>query len=285
MTGILYVVGTPIGNLNDITLRALEILKSVDLIACEDTRQTLKLLNHYNIKNKLTAYHKFNESKKSKNLINELKSGINVAVVTDAGTPCISDPGYILIKEAHLNNIQVIGVPGASACITALSVSGIDTSEFSFIGFLPTDNKKFNSKIEEMQDSFINTFIIYESPKRLIKLIEKLKTHFKNSKVYIASDITKIHERGFFGNIEDVYANISNDINIEKGEYVIVLEKEQMKQEKELTSYSIEAEIVNIIVSEQCTLKDAINILSEDKRFKKNDVYAASLNLKAIFKN
>ena len=138
--GILYVVATPIGNLGDISLRALEILKSVDIIACEDTRQTLKLLNHFEIKKKLVAYHKFNETSKSYSLIQDLKNGLDIAIVTDAGTPCISDPGYILVKEARENNIPVIAIPGASAVVSALSVSGLDTAKFSFIGFLSTDN-------------------------------------------------------------------------------------------------------------------------------------------------
>ena len=134
--GTLYVVATPIGNLGDISLRALEILKNVDIIACEDTRQTIKLLNHFEIKKKLVAYHKFNENSKSSSLIQDLKSGLDIAVVTDAGTPCISDPGYILVKEARENDIPVIAIPGASAVVSALSVSGLDTSKFSFIGFL-----------------------------------------------------------------------------------------------------------------------------------------------------
>ena len=168
--GTLYVVATPIGNLNDITFRALDILKNVDIIACEDTRQTLKLLNHYNIKKKLVAYHKFNEIEKTPSLIENLKNGLNIAVVTDAGTPCISDPGYILVKCAHENNIEVIAIPGASASVSALSVSGLETKQFSFIGFLPVDNTKFNQEIEKMIESSINTFVIYESPKRIVKL-------------------------------------------------------------------------------------------------------------------
>ena len=229
--GILYVVATPIGNLSDISFRALEILKGVDVIACEDTRQSLKLLNHYEIKNKLVSYHKFNESEKCGSIINDLKSGKNVAIITDAGTPCISDPGYVLIREAHVNNIDVIGIPGASAVVTALSISGLDTSLFSFIGFLPTDTSKFNNQIEIMLNSDIRTFVIYESPKRLVKLVEKLKNIFVKSNIFIASDLTKIHERNFFGKIEEVYDIIKNDVNIEKGEYVIVLEKAPIVKE------------------------------------------------------
>lgn len=281
--GTLYVVATPIGNLNDITFRALEILKSVDIIACEDTRQTLKLLNHYEIKNKLVAYHKFNEKEKTGFLINDLNNGLNIAIVTDAGTPCISDPGYILIKEAHENNIEVIGIPGASAVVTALSVSGLDTSEFSFIGFLPVDNTKFKEEIDKILKSSINTFVIYESPKRIVKLFSKLVDYFPNSNVYIASDLTKIHERGFYGKIEDVYEQIKNDSNIEKGEYAIVLQKNGIKEEVK-DDISLEALIVDTMKKNNCTVKEAIELInSKDNNIKKNDLKDASLNLKKIF--
>ena len=281
--GTLYVVATPIGNLNDITFRALEILKNVDIIACEDTRQTLKLLNHYEIKNKLVAYHKFNEKEKTGSLINDLNKGLNIAIVTDAGTPCISDPGYILIKEAHENNIEVIGIPGASAVVTSLSVSGLDTSQFSFIGFLPVDNTKFKEEIDKMLKSSINTFVIYESPKRIVKLFSKLVDYFPNSNIYIASDLTKIHERGFFGKIETIYEQIKNDSNIEKGEYAIVLQKNNIVEEVKET-ISLEAKIVDEMVKNNCTIKDAIELINnKDSNIKKNDLKEASLNLKKLF--
>lgn len=281
--GTLYIVATPIGNLEDITFRALDVLKSVDIIACEDTRQSLKLLNHYNIKNKLIAYHKFNERGKSSSIIEDLKSGKDVAVITDAGTPCISDPGYILVKEAQENGIKVLGIPGASATVTALSISGLDTSEFSFIGFLSTDNTKFNNQIEKMQKSLINTFIIYESPKRIVKLFEKLKDYFPRSYVFIASDLTKLHERSFYGRIEKVYDEIKNDPNIEKGEYAIILEKQGNIEEEKEDVISLEALLIDTMVKEKCSSKDAIkSICEKNKKIKKNDLYEASLNLKNI---
>ena len=281
--GKLYVVATPIGNLGDITFRALDVLKNVDIIACEDTRQTLKLLNHYDIKKKLVAYHKFNEIEKSKTLINDLKKDLDIAIVTDAGTPCISDPGYILVKEAHENGIEVIAIPGASASISSLSISGLDTKQFSFIGFLSTDNTKFNEEIDKLKESQINTFVIYESPKRIVKLFSKLIDNFPNSQVYIASDLTKIHERGFFGKIEDVYEIIKSDPNIEKGEYVIILEKEERKIESK-EEVSNEALLIDTMVKNNCNIKDAINILCENnKNIKKNELKEASLNIKKIF--
>jgi len=279
--GKLYIVATPIGNLNDISFRALEILKNVDIIACEDTRQTLKLLNHYEIKKKLVAYHKFNEKDKTNSLVKELLNGINIALVTDAGTPCISDPGYILVSAAHKNDIEVYAIPGASAVVSALSVSGLDTHEFSFIGFLPIDNTKFKLEILKMKKSEINTFVIYESPKRIVKLIGKLKEYFKDSQIFIASDLTKIHERAIFGNIRDVYEKITNDPNIEKGEYVIVLEKKKTEFVSEKEDISFEAMIIDTMKKNTCSMKDAINKLCE-KGIKKNNLKDAGLNIKKM---
>ena len=281
--GNLYIVATPIGNLQDITFRALDILKNVDYIACEDTRQTIKLLNHYDIKNKLVAYHKFNELSKSNFIIDDLKTGMNIAIVTDAGTPCISDPGYIVIKKAREENINIYAIPGASAVVSALSVSGVDTSNFTFIGFLPVDNTKFNEEINKIKESKINTFVIYESPKRIVKLFSKLKDIFPQSIVYIASDLTKIHERGFFGTIEEVYEQITNDPNIEKGEYAIVLQKNDKTDSKEEIEISLEAIIVDYMIKNNCSSKEAIKGISEkNKNIRKNDLYEASLNLKNL---
>ena len=233
----------------------------------------------------MTAYHKFNERSKSGAIIEKILNGSDVALVSDAGTPCISDPGYELVKLARENKIEVIGIPGPSALITALSISGLDTSNFTFIGFLPVDNKKLREKIEQIKKSSFSTFIIYESPKRLLKLVELLKENFMDSKIFIASDLTKIHERSFFGNIEEVYDIIKNDEKIEKGEYVVVLEKKLEKIELvEKKDYSIEAELIDIIVKEKCDMKTAIKILNEkNKNLKKNDIYNASLNIKKIF--
>lgn len=282
MAGKLYVVATPIGNLNDISKRALDTLQEADLIACEDTRQTIKLLNHYDIKTKMVSYHKFNEKDKANSLVKDLLEGKNIALVSDAGTPCISDPGYNLVKEAREAGIPVFGIPGASATVTALSVSGLATTSFSFLGFLSNDTSKFNEEIDLMKDSKIRTFIIYESPKRIVKLVNRLKDEFPNSMIYIASDLTKIHERGFYGSIEDVYNTIKEDENIEKGEYALILEK---CEEKNISSeeVSLEALIVDKMIKENISMKDAIKeVNDENKDIKKNDLYKASLNLKDL---
>ena len=285
--GTLYVVGTPIGNLNDITFRALDILKNVDYIACEDTRQSLKLLNHYEIKKKLVAYHKFNENTKSNPIIDDLISGMDVAIITDAGTPCISDPGYILIRKAHENNINVVAVPGASAVVSSLSVSGLDTKQFAFIGFLPKENSKIKEELDKIKTSSFNTFVLYESPKRIVKLIGKLAEVLPDSKIYIASDLTKIHERGFYGNILEVYNEIQNDENVEKGEYAIVLEKNNNEDNSDIdndSNMSVESKLVDLMVKKNITLKDAIAELSTIEKVGKKEIYNASLNLKNLIK-
>jgi 16S rRNA (cytidine1402-2'-O)-methyltransferase len=279
--GILYVVGTPIGNLGDISIRALEILKDVDYVACEDTRQSIKIFNHYNIKKKLISYHKYNENSKSNVIIDDLLNGKNIAIITDAGTPCISDPGYILVKKCHENGIKVLAIPGACAAISSLSVSGIDTSHFTFIGFLPTENSKLIKELHNIKESFVDTFVIYESPKRILKLFSKLIELFPNSLVYISSDLTKIYEKGYYGKIEEIYEQLKQNDKIDKGEYVIILNKNKIISEIDKEdNITIEAEILDIIIKQKCTIKDAIDFLKNTKKYKKNELYAASLDLK-----
>ncbi len=281
--GILYVVGTPIGNLNDITFRAVDVLKNVDYIACEDTRQSLKLLNHYDIKKKLVSYHKFNENSKSEVVLNDLLSGKNIALISDAGTPCISDPGYVLIRKCHENGITVLAIPGACATIASLSISGIDTSDFSFIGFLPTEKSKLVEKLNKIKEDSINTFVIYESPKRILKLFSKLIDIFPNCLVYVASDLTKIHEKGYYGTIELVYKELTMNEKIEKGEYVIIIHKNNKREiEEQINNLSIESMIIDVIIKKKCTIKEAIEELRKSNNYKKNELYSASLNLKNI---
>ena len=206
---------------------------------------------------------------------------MDVAIVTDAGTPCISDPGYIVIKKAREEKINVFAIPGA--VISSLSVSGIDTSNFAFVGFLPVDNTKFNEEIDKIKSSKINTFVIYESPKRIVKLFGKIKEFFPQSIVFVASDLTKIHERGFFGTIEDVYEQMNNDSNIEKGEYAIVLQKKEEEENAKEDELSLEAMIVDTMVKNQVSTKEAIKKLTEEnKNIRKNDLYEASLRLKNL---
>lgn len=227
----LYIVATPIGNLDDITFRAINTLKSVDYILCEDTRQTQKILSNFDIKNKkLVSYHQHSDDKKIENIIELLKAGNNIALVTDAGTPCISDPGYILIstvREELGNNVKVIPIPGASAVISALSVSGFNLSSFLFLGFIPNKNgrEKFIKKIVE-DNKHVSCF--YESCYRIEKLLDQIEKIFKennqeNRNIFIIREITKMFETSYFGNINDVKEQIKNDKI--KGEFVVVIDK------------------------------------------------------------
>ena len=233
--GILYLVATPIGNLEDITFRAIKILQEVDLIAAEDTRQTLKLLNYYKISKPLISYHRHNEDTRSDILIEKINEGKSIAVVTDAGTPGISDPGEEIVKEAIKNNIKIVPIPGACAMINALIASGLNTKEFAFYGFLPLNKK--NRK--EIIDEIINegkTTIIYEAPHRIINTLNEFLNIFGDINIVVAKEITKIHEQFFRGKISEVI----NLINSPKGEFIIILEIKKIKKENELNNLSIE---------------------------------------------
>ncbi len=281
--GTLFVVATPIGNLNDLSPRAIETLRSADYILVEDTRQTIKLLNHFDIKNKMVSYHKFNEKERSSEIISDLKDGKNVALVSDAGTPCISDPGYILVKVALENDIKVLGVPGCSAVITALSIGGLDTSSFTFYGFVPTENKPRKELFNKIKESYIKTKVVYESPKRIIKLLKDLKNEIPGCVVSVCSELTKLHESCIHGKIEDVYEKMKDDPNSLKGEYVILISNEPKKLEE--TSISIEALLIDVMVKENCSIKEAVNLVNkQNEDYSKKDIYNAGLKLKDILK-
>ena len=231
--GTLFVVATPIGNLNDFSKRAEETLRQSNLILVEDTRQTIKLLNHFDIKVKMLSYHKFNERERVSEIINLLNEGNDISLVSDAGTPCISDPGYILIKEALENDIKVIGIPGCSAVITSLSVSGLDTSSFAFYGFVPTENKAKKELFERIKHASVKTKVIYESPKRIIKLLEYIKKEIPGCVVSVCTELTKVHEHTNYGKIEEVYEKMKDDPNSLKGEYVVLINNEREKENEE----------------------------------------------------
>lgn len=281
--GTLYVVATPIGNLNDMTKRAIETLKEVDIILCEDTRTSMKLLNNFNIKNKLMSYHKYNEQEQTKNIIKLLKQDKNIAIITDAGTPCISDPGYILVKEARENNITVIPIGGISALTTALSASGIETDKFTFQGFFPRETKEKIKLLEELNQTTIKVHIFYESPKRIIKTLEYLKNNLDIEKISIFKELTKLHEKNYYGSLEEVLNKLQNEEKTNQGEYTFIIKTKQ-KQEKE-QNISLEALIIDKLIKEQKTIKEIVEILNkENKNISKKDLYNASLNLKQILK-
>lgn len=219
MAGKLYLIATPIGNLGDITYRAVEILNKVDIIAAEDTRHSLKLLNYLKISKPMISYHRHNEETKTEELIRILKQDKNIGLITDAGTPGISDPGEEVVKEAIKENLEVIPIPGACALINALIASGLGTKEFAFYGFLPLDKKLRNDKLEDISNQN-KTIIFYEAPHRLEKTLKEMMERFGDIEIVIAKELTKIHETFIRGKISEILTNIG-DV---KGEYIILFE-------------------------------------------------------------
>ena len=224
---MLYVVATPIGNLKDISLRAIETLKSVDMILAEDTRVTKRLLTHYDIENNLVSYHAHNEHNKTQKIIEELKQGKDIALVSDAGTPGISDPGYLLVKACRENGIDVVAIPGASAFVTALASAGLPSDRFHFEGFLP--NKKGRNKRWQFLKEYPYTIILYESPYRIIKLLEEIcENTGADTKVVIARELTKIYEEVINDTCINHLERLKNKEKI-KGEFVIIISKQKEK--------------------------------------------------------
>lgn len=283
----LYVVATPIGNLNDMSKRGIETLENVDLILAEDTRHTLKLLNSFNIKTRMEAYHKFNEKKKSNEIIEKMKeTEMDIAIVTDAGTPCISDPGFELVKEAHENGIEVYGVPGCSAVINALSISGFDTLSFSFVGFIPRENKELKDFYSMIEKNETYSIVCYESPKRIIKSLSTMKECLGDIELAVMSDMTKLFERTYRGTISEVLHMLEENDNAEKGEYAIVLNNKSFHKEAEEVqgdAQTLEGMIVDEMTKNGMNMKEAIKTVSEKHKISKSEVYDASLNLKSMF--
>ena len=275
MSGKIYLVATPIGNLEDITLRALKTLKEVDLIAAEDTRNTLKLLNHFEISKPLISYHRHNEEFKVDGLIEKVKNGKNIAIVSDAGTPGISDPGEVIVKDAIKNNIEVIPIPGACAAINALIASGLDTSEFSFFGFLPLNKKLRNEKIEEIKNEN-KTAIIYEAPHKLKTTLADLKNILQDRKIVIARELTKIHEEFIRGSIDDIILKSENL----KGEMIILIEGAKNKKiENPLNELTLD-EQYEFYKEQGLDKKDIIKKIAKDRGVNKNEIYMNFVNKK-----
>lgn len=274
MKGKLYLVATPIGNLDDITIRAINILKEVDIIAAEDTRHTLKLLNHFNIKKPLISYYKEVEKNKSTMLISKLLEGKNIALVSDAGTPAISDPGEEIVKEAIKNNIQIIPIPGACAFINALISSGFSTREFIFIGFLSINNKEKKEKLNELKNQD-KTLIFYEAPHRLEGTLKIIFEILGDRNVVLARELTKVYEEFIRGKISEVI----NKINNIKGEFVILVEgTEKRDEEKEfLNSLSLE-EHYNYYLNFNLSKKEIIKKIAKDRNTNKNEIYKYFFN-------
>lgn len=279
--GKLYLVPTPIGNLKDITLRALEVLESVDIVAAEDTRQSIKLLNHFNIKKTLISYHQHNEQGKSEDLIERLKEGKNIALVSDAGTPGISDPGSVIVLKCIEEGIDFEVLTGATAVTTALVYSGMDTTKFIFRGFLPRENKDRKAVIDELKDRK-ETLIFYEAPHRLKETLGFLKDNLGNRKIAICRELTKLHEEILRFTLEEALMYYEEK-NI-KGEFVLVVEGKSeedilMEERSKWEDLSIEDHIKSYI-NEGFSKKDAIKKVAKDRSLSKSEVYKYSIELK-----
>ncbi|MBR3039520.1 MAG: 16S rRNA (cytidine(1402)-2'-O)-methyltransferase [Lachnospiraceae bacterium] len=281
MAGILYLCATPIGNLEDMTFRVLETLKSVDLIAAEDTRNSIKLLNHFEIKTPMTSYHEFNKFEKAETLIAKLKEGLNIALITDAGTPAISDPGEVLVKRAHEEGITVTSLPGCCALITALTLSGLSTRRFSFEGFLPSE-KKDRREILDALKSEERTILLYEAPHHLKKTLEELHETLGDRKITLCRELTKKFEEVKVTTLSEVIAFY--EANEPKGEYVLVVEgksrEERMAEEaKKFEELSLEDHMERYL-NEGLDEKEAMKKVAKDRGISKRDVYRMLLERK-----
>lgn len=269
--GELYLVATPIGNLEDITLRAIRILKEVDLIAAEDTRHTLKLLNHLGISKPLISYHRHNEESKTDALIDYLQSGKNIALVSDAGTPVISDPGGEIVKQAIQSKIKITPIPGPCAFITALIASGLDATQFSFMGFLPLNKKNRIEQLEEIQQE-TKTVLLYEAPHKLKNTLKDLQKYAKERQIVLAKELTKIHENYQKGTAEELLEEIEEP----KGEYVVIIQgASQTKKEKtkeNLNHLTLEQHY-DYYEKQGLEKKEIIKQIAKDRNVNKNEIY------------
>lgn len=274
MAGKLYLCATPIGNLEDMTYRVVRTLREVDLIAAEDTRNSIKLLNHFEIKTPMTSYHEYNKIEKGKKLIERLQEGINIALITDAGTPGISDPGEELVKMCYEAGIEVTSLPGAAACITALTLSGLSTRRFAFEAFLPSDKKEKQVVLRELEKE-TRTIIMYEAPHRLVRTLQELFDTLGNRRVTVCRELTKKHETAFATTLEN--AVLYYETNEPKGECVLVIEgksREELKQEEvaKWEEMSIE-EHMNYYLKQGVDKKEAMKKVAKDRGISKRDVY------------
>lgn len=279
MPGILYLCATPIGNLEDISLRVLKTLKNADLIAAEDTRHSIKLLNHFGIKTPMTSYHEFNKIEKAAFLVGRLLDGVNIALITDAGTPGISDPGEELVKQAYEAGIEVTSLPGPAACITALTLSGLSTRRFAFEAFLPSDKKQKQRLLKELEKE-TRTIILYEAPHRLVRTLKELNEALGNRKITLLRELTKKHETVFQSSIEDLIKYYENQEP--KGECVLVIEgisfEELDEEEKSKWSSMTIHEHMDYYRQQGAEKKEAMKLVAKDRQVTKRDIYQQLLD-------
>ena len=278
MPGTLYLCATPIGNLEDMTFRCIRILKEVDLIAAEDTRNSIKLLNHFEIKTPMTSYHEYNKIEKGHKLVEHLLNGEDIALITDAGTPGISDPGEELVKMCQEAGIVVTAIPGAAACITALTISGLSTRRFAFEAFLPADKKERQAVLDELKEE-TRTSVLYEAPHRLVKTLQLLYDTIGNRKISICRELTKKHETVFAATMEEALAYYNN--HEPKGECVMVIEgksRDEIRAEEQAhwEEMTIE-EHMEYYESQGIDRKEAMKRVAKDRGIGKRDVYKALL--------
>lgn len=278
MSGKLYICATPIGNLEDITFRVIKTLKEVDLIAAEDTRHSIKLLNYYGIDTPMTSYHEHNKTEKAKYLVEQLLSGKNIALITDAGTPAISDPGEDLVRMAYEAGIEVTSLPGPCALITGLTLSGLSTRRFSFEAFLPPDKKERQRIIDEIADD-TRTVILYEAPHRLLKTLKELYEAMGERNLSVIKELTKIHETVLRTSLSEAIAVFEKEEP--KGEYIIILEGKSMKEiEEDRQSRWMEktvSEHLKMYLDMGLEKKEAMKRVAKDRGISKRDVYRALL--------
>ena len=276
-TGTLYIVGTPIGNLNDITLRALEILKKVDIIAAEDTRHTKKLLAHFHIKSRLISCHEHNEEQSAKGIIEKLKSGSSVALVSNAGTPTVSDPGYRIVNAAINEAIPIVPVPGVSAAITALCVSGLPTDTFCFIGFLSSKKQKRHARIKQLED-ICATLIFYESPKRILTVLDEMIQIMGDRHAVLAREMTKSYEEFIRGNLSRLIVKLKSKKAI-KGEITLLVEG--AKKKESFRFEDISDEIESALQNNEMSISTLARKFSTSYGISKNMLYEKILELRA----
>jgi 16S rRNA (cytidine1402-2'-O)-methyltransferase len=275
--GVLYVVATPIGNLEDMTYRAVRTLREVDLIAAEDTRHTRKLLTHFGISKPLTSYYDHNKSLKGAYLLERLRSGESVALVTDAGTPCISDPGFQLVRDAVAEGVRVVPIPGASAAIAALSASGLPTDSFAFEGFLPSRQGKRRDILADLKNE-TRVLVFYESPTRLMATLADLLETLGERKVVVARELTKLHEEFVRGPLAEVIGQLASRQRI-KGEVVVLVSPTEMA-ECTASEQDLRAVLIRYLFEEKLSLKEATKRASGDLRIPRSAVYAEALRLR-----
>lgn len=274
--GILYVVATPIGNRDDITLRALNTLGHVDFVAAEDTRHTGRFLAHHNIKCRMISFHEHNENERTPDLINRLKDGSSVALVSNAGTPSVSDPGYKLVKEAVINHIRVIPIPGVSAAIAALSVSGLPTDSFVFIGFPARKKAKRLDQLKNLAGE-CRTMVFYESPKRILTFLKEIISVMGDRYGVLSREMTKLHEEFIRGLLSEILSSL-NERPVIKGECTLLLTG--CEKNKEVSINTLETEIIKALEKKQSKLSELSKIIAQKYGLPKNKVYDEALKLK-----